>query len=796
MINKNTAYYIFRISYLLFLTANIAELHLPFQIDVVPYIHISNIPFLKFFLLLLFSVLIIPVKIYFKLLKEKNTILILLIILVLLSIGYISSYLSEYSETAFRICYRISFYYAILIICIASVKYFEQAGDFILKSYVYINTVVILGSLLDFYSPQFHQILINYFNRPEAKHSYIQIGNEIIMRPMGFVTDSNLTAFAITFALLLLIINHSRFSIIFRFVFYIAASYVLGMLTSRGSLIMCILCIFIFLMFKTLSRKELLVFSLIFILFQLITPQTYGRILSSFNSMKIEEEYTIGRPVIWNAALNVFNENPVIGLGPGVFFEVSQNYLRNILKENPALNLDNPNLPSYHKIDKLNPHNIFLVMLAETGLFGFLFFIVLIVTLSIIYIKSKHYISLLLLLNFLMISALSNFAPYYKYYLIIVVIFYVTSRQNNKISPLEFKSINISKILVFKLCCLGDTVFITPAINSLREYYPDATIKIVFTDWIQSLKDYIPNINGGILFKHVFTNNLIKKFIGTISFILEVRRDKYNLVLYTHRNHIFSFILYLCGIKYRLGFSDTWFLTHPVNFDKHIPEYKRYLNILTEFGVKTEGFYPELKRPDNSNIFNRINIKPGNIIIGIFPMGGLNPGTNMSIKRWELENFFKLIRLIKLNFHDLEIILFEGKHKYEKIELPYDMGIKKEFIDNDKLSVCNYFISADTGSLHIAAAMGIPTLSLFGPSDPRLLAPNTYDNSKINHITIWQKPECSPCYTPDTAIDRDNKKHWRNNEFYCHTGTHICMKSINAELVFDNFKKLIQTNPV
>jgi ADP-heptose:LPS heptosyltransferase len=743
-----------------------------------------------------FAIIIIPLKEYFRLFRDRNILTILSLLLVLLSIGYVSSYLSDYPYTALRICNRISFYYAILIICIASVKYFENASNFIINTFVYANSIVIIGSILDFYSPQFHRVLIQYFNRPEVIHSYIQIGSEKIMRPMGFVTDSNLTAFSITLALLLLLINHDRYNKIFRLLFYIAASYVTGMLTSRGSLVMCVVCIVVFFSFRLVDRKELIIFVVLFLAFQLITPQTYGRILSSFNKEKMEEEYTIGRPVIWNAALKVFSENPVIGKGPGVFFEVSQTYLRGILKENPSLNIDNPDLPSYHKIDKLNPHNIFLVMLAETGLTGFAFFILLVVFLIIIYYKNKIYISLLLFLNILMVSALSNFAPYYKYYLMIVIIFYVTSNQNNKLSSLEIKLLNIKKLLVFKLCCLGDTVFITPAIDSLRKKYPDSIIEIAYSEWVQGLYNYIPNINGGILFKNVFSNNFLKKLLGTIEFISKARKEKYDMVLYTHRSHIFSLILFLCGIKIRLGFKGTRFLTHKVKFEKHIPEYKRYLDILSKFGLDTIGFTPSLIRPNRDSILERLNLNPETVIIGIFPMGGLNPGTKMSIKRWELENFFTLIDLINSKYPEMIIILFEGKTTIERIDHPDNITIRKEFINNEILSVCDYFISADTGSLHIAASMGIPTLSIFGPSDPRLLAPNTYKKSNIKHITIWQKPECSPCYTPDTAIDRENKKHWRDNEFYCHTGTHICMKSITAELVFEEFKNLLKSNPL
>ena len=102
-------------------------------------------------------------------------------------------------------------------------------------------------------------------------------------------------------------------------------------------------------------------------------------------------------------------------------------------------------------------------------------------------------------------------------------------------------------------------------------------------------------------------------------------------------------------------------------------------------------------------------------------------------------------------------------------------------MSNESLSECDVFIAGDTGPLHIAAAMGINTVALFGPTDPELLKPISSENAQ--HITIWKKPYCSPCYTPVTASDRNNPKYWRGNTFICHTGTHICMKSILVEEV-------------
>ncbi|MBK8550800.1 MAG: hypothetical protein IPL53_06950 [Ignavibacteria bacterium] len=157
------------------------------------------------------------------------------------------------------------------------------------------------------------------------------------------------------------------------------------------------------------------------------------------------------------------------------------------------------------------------------------------------------------------------------------------------------------------------------------------------------------------------------------------------------------------------------------------------------------------------------------------------------------KNYFVLIKNLKREYPEAEILLFEGTEEGEKITdrtIQNISGIHK--INTDLISVCNVFISGDTGALHIAAGLKVSTLALFGPSDPELVAPlNIESDKKTVHEYIWKKPYCSPCYNPVTVTDKGNSKYWRNGHFICHTGTHICMKEISTDEVFDRLTEII-----
>lgn len=438
VINKLKAYRIFQVLWVYFLIVNIAELKLNSEIDLIPFLHVSEIPFIKYIPIVLASFILIPIREFRTLFSSKAFLHSFLPLILLILIAYVSSYYSQFPGNAFGATRRLTFFISVFVIGSVAAQYFREAGNFIIRSFIYSNVIVILGSLFDFYVPQFHVLLVDHFGRPETYHSTMSVGTEKIMRPMGFLTDSNLTAFSVAIALVLLLLNYKYFGKIFRYSFFAAGSYVFGMLASRASLLACIFSVIFFFVFKAVERKEIYVFTSLFVVFQLITPQTYSRIVFYFDKSRIESEVSYGRLVIWEASIELFRKNVIIGAGPGNFFENSQTLIREVLvSENPKINLDNPLLKTYHKIDKVNPHNIFLVMLCETGLLGFVFFLVLLLLLFKDYSEEKKYLSILFLLFIIFVSSFSNFAPYYKFYLVICIVFFIASKSDMKLTSVN-----------------------------------------------------------------------------------------------------------------------------------------------------------------------------------------------------------------------------------------------------------------------------------------------------------------------------------------------------------------------
>jgi|GEM_PF-2719061 len=428
---ENTKYLIFRLSWALLMLGIICDISLLENIHLAIFnvnIQTSSIVSILYILTFFLTVPLNGIKKQINRFDNK----IFLILTALLLAAFISSYLSDLrgfavSTTIFRYTLFLICFICTVIYC----DYFKDASKFILKSFVYFNFLVIISSFVDFYVPAFNSILIKYFGHMQGYHSSLKINGVEYIRPSGFVTDTNLTAFTLTLSCLFLLLNRKLFNKYFIYSFYILAGFSFGMLASRSALAAVFITAILFWIFRFADRKQVIIFLLLFFLVQLFTPQTQARIGQLFNKSYIEEEMGVGRPLIWRAAIIAFKTKPIIGIGSGVFFKESDYFLSEAKGE--PINVPperNPFGPDYKQEGGINPHSIFLVMLTEYGIIGLLIFLMLLLLYSRQLIINNQYISLIIFAGLLFVSALSNYAPYYKYYLIICIIIYVLSKNN------------------------------------------------------------------------------------------------------------------------------------------------------------------------------------------------------------------------------------------------------------------------------------------------------------------------------------------------------------------------------
>lgn len=158
-------------------------------------------------------------------------------------------------------------------------------------------------------------------------------------------------------------------------------------------------------------------------------------------------------------------------------------------------------------------------------------------------------------------------------------------------------------------------------------------------------------------------------------------------------------------------------------------------------------------------------------------------------KNWPIENWALLIELISNELPEIEIILVGDKNEVKKGELLMSISQKeiKSLIGNTTLKelvnlVANakMYLGLDSGTMHLAAMLNVPTLTIWGPTDPITLGYQIVNEKK--HLDIYSKLPCHPCH----SWIRPNKSLYNHPSHCPHKN---CIRLITPQHVFKLFLK-------
>ena len=338
-------------------------------------------------------------------------------------------------------------------------------------------------------------------------------------------------------------------------------------------------------------------------------------------------------------------------------------------------------------------------------------------------------------------------------------------------------------ILIIKPCCLGDVLMATPVIAALRRAFPGARIDFAVGTWAQAMVASNPHLDGLVDCGPVGSGSRYswREYLGLVK---RIRAGGYEACFVLDRSPLISILPFLGGIPQRVGldsqgrgFSLT--VSVPVMGLKH--ETELYLDTVRAVGIEVKDskaepfagdtltleFYPtDEDRRHVADLLgaswekaarNRGHIgtldkhrSPGAQapLVVIHPAGGGNPGMALSAKRWPPQRLAALAdRLIKEGAAQACLV---GGPDDESIAAAIKDGMRytpRDFTGQLTLGQlgallerCNLFIGHDTGAMHLAVAVGVPVVAIFGPSDPRMYGP--YGE---NSVALWHNVGCNPC---------------------------------------------------
>ena len=330
---------------------------------------------------------------------------------------------------------------------------------------------------------------------------------------------------------------------------------------------------------------------------------------------------------------------------------------------------------------------------------------------------------------------------------------------------------------------LGDFIMAIPILTDLRHHWPETKITAMCQGLLGTIIQEDKNIDSFLPFKKSKgLNGLLNKKTNqeTLSFLKE---KKFDLGILLTNSFSSAYLFWKGNVQHRIGYAThgrSLLLNYPIPFstkreNQHLVI--TYKNLLEPLGIPLSNTAPHLYLTKEELNWGQeklasYGIAPSDLLIGI------NPGAAYgSAKCWPPERFQDLSnRLLK---EQKRKILFFGDGTGASLIQHICANLPKERVINLSgqttlrelmvlIQKCDLFLTNDSGPMHVASALGVPLIALFGSTSDRTTGP--YGGGKIIHKRV----PCSPCYRRECPID------------------FRCMKKIEVQEVYDEIEKTLR----
>ena len=325
----------------------------------------------------------------------------------------------------------------------------------------------------------------------------------------------------------------------------------------------------------------------------------------------------------------------------------------------------------------------------------------------------------------------------------------------------------MSKVLVRATNWLGDAVMSLPAIRAVRQVFPHAHIAIAARPWVADLYARETSID-----------RIIPYTGSRLAFAARLREERFDGAILLQNAFDAALIAWLARIPERIGYNRDargLLLTRaiPVPEPGDIPRHERfyYLELLRRAGL-IERFPPtDAIRLEGIEAARESGVRHLAAMGVALPVIGISPGAAYgNAKRWLPDRFAEVARSFQavsagvLVFGSAserplceEVAAHLSRSHIETRNLAGQTTLG-EFIDLS--SACRLFLTNDSGAMHVASALAVPTVAIFGATDDATTGP-TGPLARV----VREHAECSPCLLRDCPID------------------HRCMTRVTAEKV-------------
>jgi len=327
------------------------------------------------------------------------------------------------------------------------------------------------------------------------------------------------------------------------------------------------------------------------------------------------------------------------------------------------------------------------------------------------------------------------------------------------------------RVLIWKLSALGDVILSTPSLRSLRRQFPQGHLTLAVGRAAYEVVARCPYLDDVLIYDPSGKDRGLR---GSWGFLRRLRHGRFDYSVDLQNSRKTHLMAWLAGIPVRVGFHRK--LGGLLNRRVRLPRVvlapiAHQQHLLREAGFFVNGEALELWPSPLDETRAAQLLGPAAGASRQRPLIGMHPGGSgrWLTKRWDLTRWMQLCRLLQR--HGADVVVTGGPDERTIADAMQRALTPRPLIVIGQTSLmelaclikrCDVFLTHDSAALHVAAAVGTPTVALFGPTDPRRHVPPTFAG-----VILKKDVLCSPCYAAR-----------------CRTITHACMKRISVEEVF------------
>lgn len=342
------------------------------------------------------------------------------------------------------------------------------------------------------------------------------------------------------------------------------------------------------------------------------------------------------------------------------------------------------------------------------------------------------------------------------------------------------EALSVQNILIIKMSAIGDVILSIPSIRAVRAKFPRANIKVLVGLRSRNSLKGCPYIDEVIVCDF---DGKDKGLLGFAKLVNALRRNNFDIVIDLQNNRKSHLLAFLSFSPLRFGYRNKklgFLLNRGIKDTKGpLGPLGHQARVLDSMGISSPvdsrlELWPSKEDEAWAQDFLSSNwTSPHQTIIGI----NTSSSDRWVTKRWPLVNFARLCDELSRKF-GARIIITGIKNDIPAAKKLTGLTRSKPIVACGRTNItqlaalmkhCRVFITGDSAPIHVATAIGVPFVAMFGPTDPK-----RHVASFENNVIIKKDLRCSPCYKPRCILN------------------YRCMKRISVEEVVEAVARLLK----